>query len=107
LLSNNLRRRGIDANIKLVEKSMKEIYDMYVKEQNSNLEEQHLQKSSSHGASSSNAICENGEGGRNFFESFLRTTNSVKQLIKSDLDIYLEDSVFIPDKGSEFNALEW
>jgi hypothetical protein len=86
---------------------MKEIYDMYVKKHNSNLEEQHLQKSSSHGASSSNAICEKGEGIGICFESFLRTTDSVKQHIKSDLDIYLEESVFIPIKGSEFNALEW
>jgi hypothetical protein len=96
----------IDANIELVEKSMKEIYDMYVNEHNSNLEKQFLQKSSSHGASSS-VICEKGEGSRDLFKSFLRTTDSVKQPIKSNLDIYLEESVFIPNKGSEFNALEW
>jgi hypothetical protein len=41
------------------------------------------------------------------FQSFLRTTDSVRQPIKSDLDIYLEESVFIPDEGSDFNALEW
>ena len=92
--------KEIDANIELVEKSMKEIYDMYDNEHNSNLEEQHLQKSSSHDASSNNAICEKGEGGRDLFESFLRTIDSVKQPIKYELDIYLEESVFIPDKGS-------
>ncbi|XP_059436825.1 zinc finger BED domain-containing protein RICESLEEPER 2-like [Corylus avellana] len=97
----------VATNIKLVEKGMKEIYDVYVNEHNSNLAEQHLHKSSSHGASSSNAICEKGDGGRDLFESFLRTTDSVQQPIKSNLDIYLEESVFIPEKGMKFNALEW
>jgi hypothetical protein len=96
----------IDANIKYVEESMKAIYDVYVNEHNSRLEE-HLQKTPSHGTSSGSVISEKGEGGRAMFQSFLRTTESVKQPIKSDLDIYLEDGVFIPDEGSDFNALEW
>ncbi|XP_059461777.1 zinc finger BED domain-containing protein RICESLEEPER 2-like [Corylus avellana] len=94
-------------NIKFVESKMKEIYAMYVNEHNANLVEHDVHKSSSHGASSRSVISEKSEGGRDLFESFLRTTDSVQQPIKSDLDTYLEEGVFIPEKGVEFNALEW
>ncbi|XP_059446001.1 zinc finger BED domain-containing protein RICESLEEPER 2-like [Corylus avellana] len=99
------------SNIELVEKSLKEIYDVYVNEHNSNFVEQNLQsiaqRSSSHGASSSVAIGEDDEGGMELYESFLRTTNTVQKPIKSDLEIYLEEGIYIPEKGLEFSALDW
>ncbi|XP_057473813.1 zinc finger BED domain-containing protein RICESLEEPER 1-like [Actinidia eriantha] len=46
--------------------------------------------------------------GRSKFESFVRKADTI-QPMKSDLDIYLEESVYICDEGvsSYFDALEW
>jgi hypothetical protein len=41
------------------------------------------------------------------YESFLKSVDTLHQLIKLDLEIYLEEGVFLPEKGLEFNALEW
>ncbi|KAF7143240.1 hypothetical protein RHSIM_Rhsim05G0020900 [Rhododendron simsii] len=46
--------------------------------------------------------------GRSKYESFVRQSDSI-QPVKSDLDIYLEEGVYICQQGmdSEFDALEW
>jgi hypothetical protein len=48
------------------------------------------------------------KSGKEMFESFVRTVDTI-QLMKSDLDIYLEENVFICDEGSskDFSDLEW
>jgi hypothetical protein len=85
---------------------------VYVNEYNSNLVEQNLQNNaqglgcSSHSHSISE-ISESVEGGMEMYESFLKSVDTVHHPIKSDLEIYLEEGVYLPKKGLEFNALDW
>ncbi|XP_062150253.1 zinc finger BED domain-containing protein RICESLEEPER 2-like [Alnus glutinosa] len=99
-------------NIELVERTLNEIYSVYVDEYNSNLVEQNLQSNaqglgcSSH-SHSITEISESVEGGMEMYESFLKSANTVHHPIKSDLETYLEEGVYLPEKGLEFNALDW
>ncbi|XP_062155266.1 zinc finger BED domain-containing protein RICESLEEPER 2-like [Alnus glutinosa] len=47
------------------------------------------------------------EGGVEIWESFLKSAETVLQPMKSELEMYLEEGVYIPNKNIEFNALDW
>ncbi|GLT54719.1 hypothetical protein SLA2020_278970 [Shorea laevis] len=97
-------------NIEYVERVLNQIYDVYVNEHNSYLVEQNLishAKECSSGVSSISAVAGNSQSGMEIYESFIRSADTVQQPLKSDLEIYLEEGVYIADKGSEFNVLDW
>jgi hypothetical protein len=110
ILLSYLLRVETTKNIELVKRILNEIYDVYVNENNSNLVEQNL-LSNHHGCSSCNyainAVGESVQSGLKMSESFIKSADTVQQPIKSNLEIYLEDDVFIPEKGLKFSALKW
>lgn len=73
--------------------------------------EQNLQQSNREAGSSSNVTCGVGKAvveGKSKFESSFRKVDII-QPVKSDLDIYLEEGVYICTESSDFHfdALEW
>jgi hypothetical protein len=88
---------------------LKEIYDVYLHEHNLNLKEQDLASKGQESSSSNRSICavDVEEGGVEIWESFLKSAETVLQPVKSELEMYLEEGVYIPDKNIEFNALDW
>ncbi|KAL6997837.1 hypothetical protein U1Q18_007962 [Sarracenia purpurea var. burkii] len=88
-----------------------ELYSEYVDIHNSAHAEhggqENARETGSSSVSSSYAIGRSFTSGRSKFESFIRRVDTI-QPIKSDLDVYLEESVFICDEGSgsHFDALE-
>jgi hypothetical protein len=95
-------------NIEYVERILNEIYDVYVNEHNSNLMEQNLLSNArecSSGSSSISAVAGSVQSGMKIYESFIRSADTVQQPLKSDLEIYLEDGVYIPEKG--LNLVPW
>jgi hypothetical protein len=98
-------------NIEYVLSVLHELFDEYVKDHNSvveQIEQVSARECSSSGSSNVVGIGRSSKSGKEMFESFVRTVDLI-QPMKSDLDIYLEESVFICEEGSseEFNALEW
>lgn len=98
-------------NIEYVLSVLHELFDEYVKDHNSvveQIEQVSARECSSSGSSNVVGIGRSSKSGKEIFESFVRTVDLI-QPMKSDLDIYLEESVFICEEGSseEFNALEW
>ncbi|XP_028090266.1 zinc finger BED domain-containing protein RICESLEEPER 1-like [Camellia sinensis] len=98
-------------NISMVRDALYELYNEYVVIHTSSNNEQTLQQSTQEANDSSNATYGSGKAlgtGRSKFESFVRKADTI-QPAKSDLDIYLEESVYICNEGSNshFDALEW
>ncbi|XP_062145865.1 zinc finger BED domain-containing protein RICESLEEPER 2-like [Alnus glutinosa] len=98
-------------NIEYVLTVMHELYNEYVKEHNSSVMEQNVQgdaRESSSSSCSSNAFRRNVQSGNAMFQSFLESVDT-SQPVKSYLQRYLEEGVYICDRGSdaEFNALDW
>jgi hypothetical protein len=96
-------------NIDHVLSSLNELYREYVEVYNSSVIEQNLQSSVQECSSSSSvtAIGRSVQSGKEMYESFVRSVDTLQQPVKSDLQIYLEENVLIVDKGVEFDALEW
>ncbi|XP_059443839.1 zinc finger BED domain-containing protein RICESLEEPER 2-like isoform X2 [Corylus avellana] len=95
-------------NIEFVLTVLHELYNEYVKEHNSSVMEQNVQGNACESSSNSNSISMvggNAQSGKARFRSFLRTV----QPIKSELQLYLEEGLYICDRGSyeKFNALDW
>jgi hypothetical protein len=64
------------------------------------LEQNLLSNAQGQGCSShSHSISESVEGGMEMYESFLKSADTVYQPIKSDLEICLEEGVFLPENG--------
>ncbi|CAL5372511.1 unnamed protein product [Camellia sinensis] len=98
-------------NISMVRDALYELYNEYVVIHTSSNDEQTLQQSTQEANDSSNATYGFGKAlgtGRSKFESFVRKADTI-QPVKSDLDIYLEESVYICNEGSNshFDVLEW
>jgi hypothetical protein len=96
-------------NIEYVQRILKEIYDVYLHEHNLNLKEQDLASKVQESFSSNRSICavHDEEGGVEIWESFLKSAETVLQSMKSELEMYLEEGVYIPNKNIEFNVLDW
>ncbi|XP_062150442.1 zinc finger BED domain-containing protein RICESLEEPER 2-like [Alnus glutinosa] len=71
--------------------------------------EQDLASKVQENSSSSHSIyaVDDEEGGVEMWESFLKSAETVLQPVKSKLEMYLEEGVYIPNKNIEFNALDW
>ncbi|XP_062144580.1 zinc finger BED domain-containing protein RICESLEEPER 3-like [Alnus glutinosa] len=71
--------------------------------------EQNLASKVQENSSSSRSIyaVDDEEGGVEMWESFLKSAETVLQPVKSELEMYLEEGVYIPNKNIEFNALDW
>ncbi|KAL6987445.1 hypothetical protein U1Q18_013193 [Sarracenia purpurea var. burkii] len=88
-------------NIVMVREVLYELYNEYVDIHNSAHAEhggqENARETGSSSVSSSHAIGRSFTSGRSKFESFIRRVDTI-QPIKSDLDVYLVESVFICDK---------
>ncbi|KAF5472187.1 hypothetical protein F2P56_008924 [Juglans regia] len=96
-------------NIDYVSQVLHELYDEYVHEYNSTLEAQREQENARINVSScSSSVGRNMQSGQSLFKSFVRSVDTV-QPSKSELDNYLEESIYICEEGSDasFDALEW
>ncbi|XP_042944767.1 zinc finger BED domain-containing protein RICESLEEPER 2-like [Carya illinoinensis] len=97
-------------NIDLVFKVLHELYDEYVQVHNSRAMGQTMQKNInvSSSSSSTNIFARTMPSERSMFQSFVRSVDTF-QPIKSDLDVYLEEGVYICEEGTDakFDALEW
>ncbi|KAF5455354.1 hypothetical protein F2P56_024943 [Juglans regia] len=96
-------------NIDYVSQVLHELYDEYVHEYNSTLEAQREQENARINVSScSSSVGRNMQSGQLLFKSFVRSVDTV-QPSKSELDNYLEESIYICEEGSDasFDALEW
>ncbi|KAG6661883.1 hypothetical protein CIPAW_03G205900 [Carya illinoinensis] len=98
-------------NIDHVSQVLHELYDEYVHEYNSTLEAQREQDNARMNVSGSSSSVGTGrsmQSGQSLFKSFVRSVDTV-QPSKSELDNYLEESIYICEEGSDasFNALDW
>ncbi|KAF5481453.1 hypothetical protein F2P56_002101 [Juglans regia] len=96
-------------NIDHVSQVLHELYDEYVHEYNSTLEAQIEQENARINVSScSSSVGRNMQSGQSLFKSFVRSVDTVHPN-KSELDNYLEESIYICEEGSDasFDALEW
>lgn len=75
---------------------LNEIYDVFVNEHNSNLIEQNFVSNAQECTSSNYSISAIDQGGLKIYESFLRSVEMVHQPVKSELEIYFENGVYIP-----------
>ncbi|KAL6974629.1 hypothetical protein U1Q18_028813 [Sarracenia purpurea var. burkii] len=98
-------------NIVMVHEVLYELYSEYVDIHNSAHTEhggqENDRETSSSSVTSSRATGRSFTSGRSKFESFIRRVDII-QPIKSDLNVYLEKSVYICDEGSgsHFDTLE-
>ncbi|XP_042952157.1 zinc finger BED domain-containing protein RICESLEEPER 2-like [Carya illinoinensis] len=104
---------GLEAakNIDHVSAMLLELYNEYVHEYNSTLEAQREQDNARMNVSGSSSSVRTGrsmQSGQSLFKSFVRSVDTM-QPSKSKLDNYLEESLYICEKGSDasFDALEW
>ncbi|KAI8554833.1 hypothetical protein RHMOL_Rhmol05G0127400 [Rhododendron molle] len=89
--------------------SLYELYNEYVAMYSQAYNELILQQSTTEvGSLNSASLGRKVVMGRSEYESFIRQSDSI-QPVKSDLDIYLEEGVYICQQGmdSQFDALEW
>ncbi|XP_042950315.1 zinc finger BED domain-containing protein RICESLEEPER 2-like [Carya illinoinensis] len=97
-------------NIDLVFKVLHELYDEYVQVHNSIAMGQTMQKNInvSSLSRSTNIFARTMPSGQSMFQSFVRSVDTF-QPIKLDLDVYLEEGVYICEEGTDakFDALEW
>ncbi|XP_042974692.1 zinc finger BED domain-containing protein RICESLEEPER 2-like [Carya illinoinensis] len=98
-------------NIDHVSVVLLELYNEYVHEYNSTVEAQREQDNARmnvFGSSSSVGTGRSMQGGQSLFKSFVRSVDTL-QPSKSELDNYLEESIYICEEGSDasFDALEW
>ncbi|KAF7152959.1 hypothetical protein RHSIM_Rhsim01G0135900 [Rhododendron simsii] len=104
-----------DQNIAIVRKSLYDLYDEYVVMHSQAYNEQNLHQSNTEVYSlSSVSQGKKVATGKSKYESFVRKADTI-QPVKSDLDIYLEEGVYIcasqaqgeEVSDSHFDALEW
>ncbi|KAG6627219.1 hypothetical protein CIPAW_15G111200 [Carya illinoinensis] len=98
-------------NIDHVSAVLLELYNEYVHEYNSTFEAQREQDNAQMNVSGSSSSVGTGrsmQSGQSLFKSFVRSVDTV-QPSKSELDNYLEESIYICEEGSDasFDALEW
>ncbi|KAG2667014.1 hypothetical protein I3760_15G092600 [Carya illinoinensis] len=101
----------LQKNIDHVSAVLLELYNEYVHEYNSTLEAQREQDNARMNVSGSSSSVGTGrsmQSGQSLFKSFIRSVDTV-QPSKSELDNYLEESIYICEEGSDasFDALEW
>lgn len=103
-----------DKNIELVKKSLYELYESYASAYNESQskQEQSSTRTIMENSQSSRGSYELHSVGRNVitekakFDSFVKQSDLI-QPVKSDLDVYLEENIYISDSEAHFDALEW
>jgi hypothetical protein len=92
---------------------LNELYGEYVEDHNLSVgrqsgQENICESSSASSTSSSSIVRRSTTRGMDMFQSFVRSVDTF-QLVKSDLELYLEEDVYICYEGVDFNfdALEW
>jgi hypothetical protein len=101
-------------NVEKVRSVLNELYGEYVDAHNLTAAPNRGHQSNSNSASSSSDGSSGGvqrstKSGMAMFNSFVRKSVDTFQPVKSDLEIYLEEDVYICDEGADlkFDALEW
>ncbi|KAG2706224.1 hypothetical protein I3760_05G094400 [Carya illinoinensis] len=99
-------------NIDTILRILYELYDEYAEDYNlANVESSGHENARDIGSSCSgsiNFVGKNVMSGKSIFESFVRMNDTIHP-VKSDLDVYLEEYVYICSEDSDlhFDALEW
>ncbi|KAG2672853.1 hypothetical protein I3760_13G060900 [Carya illinoinensis] len=99
-------------NIDTILRILYELYDEYAEDYNlANVESSGYENARDIGSSCSgsiNIVGKNLMSGKSIFESFIRRNDTIRP-VKSDLDVYLEEGVYICSEDSDlhFDALEW
>ncbi|XP_042944720.1 zinc finger BED domain-containing protein RICESLEEPER 1-like [Carya illinoinensis] len=99
-------------NIDTILRILYELYDEYAEDYNlANVESSGHENARDIGSSCSgsiNVVGKNVMSGKSIFESFVRRNDTIRP-VKSDLDVYLEEGVYICSEDSDlhFDALEW
>ncbi|XP_059454944.1 zinc finger BED domain-containing protein RICESLEEPER 2-like [Corylus avellana] len=99
-------------NIKAVLSTLKELFEVYVAAHNASIIQQQVAAEVSAATTSIASVTEEVSGGRSRFRQHVRS-NDIIRPIKTDLDVYLEEDVFISDSengedsDANFDALGW
>ncbi|XP_042964774.1 zinc finger BED domain-containing protein RICESLEEPER 2-like [Carya illinoinensis] len=99
-------------NIDTILRILYELYDEYAEDYNlANVESSGHENARDIGSSCSgsiNVVGKNVMSGKSIFESFVRRNDTIRP-VKSDLDVYLEEGVYICSEDSDlhFDALKW
>jgi hypothetical protein len=101
-------------NIERVHRVLNELYGECVDDHNLSIagpqrgQESFSESSSTTSDSSASVIRRSTRSGMAMFQSFVRSVDTF-QRVKSDLEVYLEEDVYICDEGADlkFDALEW
>ncbi|XP_059431553.1 zinc finger BED domain-containing protein RICESLEEPER 2-like [Corylus avellana] len=99
-------------NIKAVLNTLKELFEVYVAAHNASIIQQQAAAEVSAATTTVASVTEVVSGGRSRFRQHVRS-NDIIRPIKTDLDVYLEEDVFIfdsengEDSDAKFDALGW